>query len=152
MKTLSDPRDKDEILRRLQAIEPDTPRLWGKMSAHQMVCHLSDGCKMYMGEKKAEPAPGRIPASILRLVAIWSPLPWPKGFPTVRELDQQGGGTLPSQFEADMRELCQLIERLARRPKDFEWQPHPTFGQMSERSWMRLAFLHANHHLTQFGA
>jgi hypothetical protein len=153
MKTLSNPEDKEEILERLQSIGPETPRLWGKMSAHEMICHLSDGCKMYIGEKRAEPAPGRVPPALLRWIAIWVPIPWPKGFPTARELDQQGGGgTPPAQFAVDKRTLCELIERLARRPKDFEWQPHPHFGQMSERSWMRLAYLHANHHLRQFGA
>jgi hypothetical protein len=152
MKTLSNPKDKEEILRRLQTIQPETPRHWGKMSAHEMLCHLSDGCKVYIGEKKAERAPGRIPAPILRWIAIWSPMPWPRGFPTVPELDQRVGGTPPAQFEADKQVLCELIERLTKRPKDFAWQPHPHFGQMSERSWMRLAYLHANHHLKQFGA
>jgi hypothetical protein len=152
MKTLSNPADKEEILRRLQTIEPGALRRWGKMSAHQMICHLADGCRMYIGEKKAKPAPGSLSGPILRWIAIWSPLPWPKGFPTPPEVDQQAGGTRPAQFEADKRALCELLERMTKRPKDFEWQPHPNFGQMSERSWMRLAYLHANHHLRQFGA
>jgi Protein of unknown function (DUF1569) len=152
MKSLSNPNDKEEILRRLQNVQPETSRRWGKMSAHEMVCHLSDGYKMYIGEKKVKPAPGRISGLILRWIAIWSPFPWPKGFPTAPEVDQRAGGTPPAQFEADKRTLCELIERVAKRPKDFDWQPHPHFGQMSERSWMRLAYLHANHHLHQFGA
>jgi hypothetical protein len=152
MKTLSKPGDKEEILRRLAAIQPDTPRQWGKMSARQMVCHLSDGCRMYMGLKKVSGARGGVKPRLLRWIAIWAPVPWPKGFPTAPELDQEGKGTPPAQFEADKQELVGLLERLARRPKDFAWQPHPTFGQMSERSWMRLAYRHADHHLRQFGA
>jgi Protein of unknown function (DUF1569) len=152
MKSLSDPKDKEEILRRLRTIRPETPRRWGKMSAHEMICHLSDGYKMYIGEKQVRPVSGQIPAPVLRWVAIWSLLPWPRGFQTPPELDQRIGGTRPAQFEADKRALCELIERLTRRPKDFAWQPHPHFGQMSERSWMRLAYLHPNHHLRQFGA
>jgi hypothetical protein len=152
MKTLSNPKDKEEILRRLQTFQASASRRWGKMSAHEMVCHLSDGYKMYIGERKVKPASRRIPAPILRFIAIWSPLPWPRGFPTAPEVDQRVGGTPPAEFEADKRVLCALIERLAKRPKDFEWQPHPHFGQMSERSWMRLAYLHANYHLRQFGA
>lgn len=151
MKTLTNATDKEEILRRLQAIEPGTQRRWGKMSAHQMICHLADGYKMYMGAKKVKPAPGIVPPAVLRWIAIWSPMPWPRGFPTVPELDQQVDGSPPAQFEADRRELYGLLERLTRRPRDFEWQPHPHFGQMSEESWMRLSYLHANHHLRQFG-
>jgi hypothetical protein len=152
MKTLSNPQDKEELLRRLETIQPSSPRRWGKMSAHQMLCHLSDGCRMYMGDTKVEPAHGTLKPVVLRWVAIWSPMPWPKSYPTAPELDQEGKGTPPAEFEADKRELCRLLERLARRPKDFLWQPHPHFGQMSEDSWMRLAYLHASHHLTQFGA
>jgi Protein of unknown function (DUF1569) len=152
MKTLANPKDKEELLRRLQSIHPGSQRLWGKMSAHQMICHLSDGCKMYIGEKKVQPAPGTVPPVLLHCFAIWVPIPWPKGFRTVPELDQQAGGTPPAQFEEDMRELRGLLDRLARQPRDFEWQPHPQFGQMSDKSWMRLAYLHANHHLRQFGA
>lgn len=152
MKTLSNPRDKEEILERLAAVGPGTARRWGKMSAHQMVCHLSDGCRMYMGQRKVEAARGAVKPRLLRWVAIWAPMPWPRGFPTAPELDQQKKGTPPAQFEADKRELMALLERLARRPQDFQWQPHPHFGQMSEKSWMRLAYLHANHHLRQFGA
>jgi len=152
MKTLAHVKDKDEILRRLQSIEPSTPRRWGRMSAHQMICHLSDGYKMYIAERKVKPAHGIVPPPVLRWIALWSSMPWPRGFPTVPELDQQVNGTPPVQFEADKRELCGLLDRLTRRPRDFEWQPHPHFGQMSEESWMRLAYLHANHHLHQFGA
>jgi Protein of unknown function (DUF1569) len=28
---------------------------------------------------------------------------------------------------------------------------HPLFGRMSASSWMRWAYLHADHHLRQFG-
>jgi hypothetical protein len=48
-------KDKEEIIARLQGIRPTSLRLWGKMSVHQMVCHLSDGFKMYMGLETCEP-------------------------------------------------------------------------------------------------
>jgi uncharacterized protein DUF1569 len=30
-------------------------------------------------------------------------------------------------------------------------QVHPIFGPMSESAWLRWAYLHADHHLRQFG-
>lgn len=68
------------------------------------------------------------------------------------ELDQQIGGTPPAGFEADMRELRQLIARFASQPTDCKWPAHPHFGPMSGMEWMRLGYLHADHHLRQFGA
>ena len=97
MKTLQNPRDKQQIISRLGAVRPTSSRLWGKMSAHQMVCHLSDGFRMYMGLKPANPARLPYPRSVLKWIALWAPLPWPKGFKTVPELDQQAGGTPPEE-------------------------------------------------------
>jgi hypothetical protein len=152
MKTLGNPNDKREILRRLQSIQPNSPRRWGKMTVHQMVCHLSDSYRMFMNEKKAGPAAVPYPRSVLKRVALWAPIPWPHGFQAVPELDQQISGTSPIEFEADVRELQQLLDRFTRQPKDFQPQPHPHFGPLTDREWMRLGYLHPDHHLRQFGA
>ena len=32
------------------------------------------------------------------------------------------------------------------------WPRHPIFGRMSQRAWLRWAYLHMDHHLRQFGA
>jgi hypothetical protein len=152
MKSLSNTADKREILTRLDDIHTDSPRQWGKMNPHQMLCHLSDGFRMYMGEKVVAPARTAIPQPVLRFVAIWVPLRWPHGFKSAPELDQQAGGTRPAEFEADKKQLRGLIDRFTRSPKEFSYQPHPHFGPLSEKEWMRLAYLHADHHFRQFGA
>lgn len=151
MKLLLNVDDKLEILHRLALVRPDSQRLWGKMSPHQMVCHLTDGFRMYMGEKRVAPVGGIYPSRVLRWIALWAPMPWPKGFQTMKELDQQGGGgTSPVEFARDKQELSSLLERFTHTPRDFTFGVHPHFGVMSEREWMRLAYLHADHHLRQF--
>ena len=152
MKTLRNPNDKEEIVRRLQTIQPTSQRKWGKMSAHQMVCHLSDAYRMFLGEKIVPPAPVWPSRTLLKWGALWTPIPWPHGFKAAPELDQQIGGTPPAEFAADIRELQTLLDRFARQPNDFAWPRHPHFGQMSRNDWMRLGYLHPDHHLRQFGA
>jgi Protein of unknown function (DUF1569) len=152
MKTLSNPADKQEILLRLRSARANMPRRWGKMSAHQMICHLSDGFRMYMAVTPVKPAPQPIPQALLKLAALWAPIPWPHGFQTVPELDQHADGTPPAVFDADVRELQALLDRFTRQPRDYHYQPHPHFGALSEKEWMRLAYLHSDHHLRQFGA
>ncbi len=152
MKTLLNAKDKDEIVRRLETIRPESRRRWGKMSAHQMVCHLSDSFRVYMGEKTVTPAPGRYPRKPFKWAALWLPLRWPHGFKTRPEMDQQIGGTPPAEFGNDMRELQLLLDRYTRKPRDFDWPPHPFFGQLSDEDWLRLGYLHMDHHLRQFGA
>lgn len=152
MKTLLNSQDKADLISRLQAVRSTSSRRWGKMSAHQMICHLSDGFRMYMGLMPVNPARLPYPRSLLKWVALWVPLRWPKGFKTVPELDQQAGGTRPEEFDRDVRELQNLVDQFTRRPRDYQSQAHPQFGPMSEREWMRLGYLHMDHHLRQFGA
>jgi len=152
MKTLAHSRDKEEIVSRLQKVHSDSPRLWGKMSAHQMVCHLADGFRLYMGFKAVGRASLPYPRIVLRCVALWIPFPWPHGFKTVPELDQEVGGTSPAEFASDVAELRTLIDRFTQEPRDYQWPSHPHFGRLSEREWLRLGYLHADHHLRQFGA
>lgn len=122
------------------------------MSARQMVCHLADGFRLYMSLKTARPVAVPYPRIFLKWAALWAPIPWPKGYKTAPELDQQSGGTPPAVFDADLRELQNLVDRFTRQPRDFQWQPHPHFGRMSDAEWMRLAYLHMDYHLGQFGA
>jgi hypothetical protein len=152
MKTLLNPKHKGEVLARLQSIRPTSAQRRGKMSAHQMVCHLSDGFRLYMSLKPARLLPLPYPRSLLKWTALWAPIRWPKGFKTAPELDQQAGGTPPGVFDTDLRELENLVDRFTRQPRDFEWPFHPHFGLMSEAEWMRLAYVHLDHHLRQFGA
>jgi hypothetical protein len=49
MKILTNPDDKQEILRRLGAIGPESQRRWGKMTVAEMVCHLSDAFLVAIG-------------------------------------------------------------------------------------------------------
>ena len=144
--------DFDTLHQRLHSVRPDSPRRWGKMNPHQMICHLTDSLRVAMDMKKVSPAPGR-PKKVLKLLALWLPLPWPQGYPTRPEIDQvAGGGTPPADFERDREELQALMNRFARCPLDFRFGTHPGFGEMSENEWMRWAYLHTDHHLRQFQA
>src|SRR5437763_486302 len=103
MKTLSDPSTKQEILTRLASIHPDTPRQWGKMNASQMICHLSDAFLGVMGDKPVELLRGLNLWPLMKSFVLYAPIKWPQGVATRPEMDQQLGGTPPSEFDSDMR-------------------------------------------------
>ena len=151
MKTLSNPGDRGEVISRVNRLQPGATRQWGKMTAHQMVCHLCDSFRGVMGEKPLSIAPGYKFRKLVKWIALYVPLPWPKGLPTRPEMDQQAAGTPPAQFSADVAELLRLMERFTREPRDFSWKPHPMFLEMSDKDWMRWGYLHMDHHLRQFG-
>lgn len=149
-KTLAHPAERAEIVARTRLIQASSRGKWGRMSAHQMICHLADSFRVIIGEKEVSPAPGA-PSKIMKWLALQLPLPWPHDVKTRPEVDQFLAGTAPTQFEPDHQELLRLIERFTREPRDFQWHPHPMFGDMDDEEWMRWGYLHTDHHLRQFG-
>jgi len=151
MKTMARPADKAEIVRRLKTIRPSCTRKWGRMSAHQMVCHLSDAFRLVTHQKAASRATGIVQSTLIKWIALYVPFSWPQGVPTRPEMDQQIEGTKPGDFAADLADLESLLERITTVQKGYDWPEHPIFGRMSESAWMRWAYLHVDHHLRQFG-
>jgi Protein of unknown function (DUF1569) len=151
-KTLSNPNHRDEILGRLNSVASSSERRWGRMTAHQMICHVADSFRAVLGDKKISPAQGMAPRRVMKWLALELPIRWPKGVRTRPEVDQLLGGTVPRAFETDREELRSILNRFTRQPRDFQFHPHPMFGDMSDDEWMRWGYLHTDHHLRQFGA
>jgi Protein of unknown function (DUF1569) len=152
MKTLANSEDKREILERLKSIGPARQRRWGKMTAVQMICHCSDAFRVGMGGKQPRPVSNWFSRTGMKWIALRAPVQWPHGVSTVPECEAGVGGTPPAEFESDLRELRELLDRFTRRPREFELQVHPIFGRLTEEEWMRWGYLHMDHHLRQFGA
>lgn len=147
MKNLSDAAVVAEVEGRLRALTPNSARRWGRMTPHQAVCHLSDSYLVGLGDRRAsfKVGPG---AGMQRFVALYLLPRWPHGVPTMPEADQEQGGTKPVEFAKDQGELLQLIRRFGETSK---FGPHPVFGKMAVGDWMRWGYMHAGHHLRQFG-
>jgi hypothetical protein len=152
MKTLANAEDREQILRRLAAIGPESQRRWGKMSVAEMVCHLNDALRISMGDKQAGSVSNWFSRSVFKWAGLWIPTRWPHGVKTVPECDAQLGGTKPAAMDADLKELRESLARFTRRPREYDLQAHPIFGPMNEKEWMRWGYLHMDHHLRQFGA
>lgn len=152
MKTLRHSIDRAEILARLDNIRPDARPQWGKMTAAEMVTHLSDSFHSAFGERDVKSIGGPLHHTVVKWFALYLPAPWPKNVPTRPENDPQAEGTRPADFDADVTNLVSLVERFATVKGHGSWAPHPIFGQMTTEEWNRWAYLHMDHHLRQFNA
>ena len=150
MKTLLNDRDRNEVLTRLSLLRPDSQRRWGSMSPHQMICHLSDSFRASLGEKQVSSSATLFKRTIYKWGALWVPLQWPHGVKTRPEMDQQQGGTRPTEFVSDVATFHTLFDRFCSFKGEFA--PHAMLGQLSRTERMRHAYLHVDHHLRQFGA
>jgi len=144
------PTCKRQILGRLRAVRPETPRRWGKMTAPEMICHLNDCFLSVMGERPLEIPKPQFGHRLLKRIALYAPIKWPPGVKTRPELDQQTHGTRPASFDSDMERLFVLIERFTSQPRTL-LDRHPIFHEMTDRDWMRWGYRHTDHHLRQFG-
>ena len=152
MKTLARAADKAELVRRLRMVRPDHRRRWGRMTVHQMVCHIADAFRMATGARAVTMESNLFTATVLKGVALYLPIPWMHGIRTSREIDQLAGGTCPGVFSADLADAEAQLERFVTAAAALERMPHPIFGRMSSSAWLRWGWLHTNHHLRQFGA
>ena len=152
MKSLANRRDIAEIRQRLRQVRPDSPRRWGRMTAHQMICHACDAFLMGTAARPVSSVTGFHHRTIVKWMALYGPVRWPQGIRTRPEIDQLIGGTRPTEFQMDVEALVALVEAIAAEPAFFRGRPHPIFGALSEAAWRRWAYLHLDHHLRQFGA
>ena len=150
VKTLGNITDRNEVLSRLAVVQADSQARWGRMSAHQMICHLSDSFRTALGEKEISQSTTLFKRTVYKWTALWVPFRWPRGIKTRPEMDQNQGGTKPGEFASDMETLRFLLDRFCNSKREFA--PHATMGHMSKAERMRHAYLHMDHHLRQFGA
>jgi hypothetical protein len=150
VKTLKNPSDRQALTTRLSRVSPQDTARWGVMSVHQMVCHLHDAYKSPLGEKYSSPATGLLQRTLVKKIALNVPLPWPKGVRTRPEMEQGKGGSPPVDFHEDLAALLSTLDRFCDHLPT-PCLPHPIFGKMAAKDWMRWGYLHADHHLRQFG-
>jgi hypothetical protein len=145
MKTLHDPSHRGELVRRLEALTPNSERRWGKMSVDQMLWHVGDALALSLGEITVSGEKPPIPRGLLKFIVL--NLPWGKNGPTHSAFVAKHN----YDFTAERRRCLQLIDKVASREVHSDWPNHPVFGRMTGEQVSRLHAKHLNHHLTQFG-
>lgn len=150
MRILAGAQELGAMSARIKSLTVFDQRLWGRMSVEGMVCHLADSFSMALGERQTSEATGLFQRTVMKWGATRVPLAWWRNYPTRPELEQGVGGSSPTEFEEDRRELLGIMERFVATPTDrMAW--HPIFGRMTEFEWRRWGYLHTDHHLRQFG-
>ena len=149
MKNLFHREDVDELLGRINTLQPTTQRLWGKMDVAQMMAHCSGALDM---------ASGRI---ILGRMFIGRLLgPFVKPIYTNEKPFSQNNPTEKTLIVADHRDFVREQAGLKLKLREFyeggedkcTRHPHPFFGLLTPQEWSRGMYKHLDHHLRQFGA
>jgi len=150
MKNIFNKTDGNEILERIEKLTPESKALWGTMNVSQMMAHCARAAQMPTGEivPKRVGFPISLIGSLLKSKILKSPS-FRKNSPTAPEIkitDPRDFEKEKSNFKAAVKKLVDSGESIAKAPQ------HPFFGKMSPEEWGRINYLHADHHLSQFGA
>jgi hypothetical protein len=103
-KNLFDPAVVNEVKARLGELGPESERLWGRMSAPQMVAHCSVSMQWAVGGVVPEkgPLPVRLLGRLIKPLALRDDQPMRKNSPTAKSL-----------LVTDERDLGKERERLS---------------------------------------
>ena len=148
MKNVFQPDALQEVNQRINKLQPNSQRQWGKMDVAQMFAHCSAALEVAAG-KKFPPRIfiGRILAPFFRSV-FSNDKPFKQNMPTDKSfliIDQRN-------FEREKARLIDLVNQFSTGGEAIcTTHPHPFFGKLTPNEWGTGMYKHLDHHLRQFG-
>ena len=147
MPSLHDADEYRIAVARLARLTAEHRPRWGRMSVDQMLCHLGDYFDLALGRTTAKPFGNALTQAAARWIVLTFGMRFPRNVRTLREFRQ----TTPAVFDRDHARLCECLEEFHARRDQGAWPRNPVFGKLTGAQWGRLAWLHVDHHLRQFG-
>ena len=147
MKSIFEPAVREEIIQRIQLLNPDSQPKWGKMNVHQMLKHCALCEEMYLGKKNYKRAfIGRIFGAMGLKRILRDEKPLGRNAPTSPHfiVKETAGDILEEKHQ-----WIDLVRQYEAYPaNDFV---HWFFGKMTREQVGQFVYKHDDHHLRQFG-
>ena len=148
MKNLFQSDAVDNVISRIEQLQPTTQRQWGKMDVAQMMAHCS---------ATLDVASGRVVLPRILIGRILGPFVRP-AFTNDKPFSKNGP-TDKTFVIADKRDFARERDELKRRVRQFHEageahctiHPHSFFGPLTPQEWATGMYKHIDHHLRQFG-
>ncbi len=149
MVNLFDVATRAALLTRLEGLQAESERQWGKMTPAQMCAHCSAALEVATGETPHRRLPiGYLVGWMVR-GRMLGPEPFPKSSPTDPRFVVSG----PRDFAAERTRLREQVELFVARGREgVAKRPHSFLGRLSGDEWGIVMGKHLDHHLRQFGA
>jgi hypothetical protein len=144
--TIHNPGDFADLLRRIESLNPDSPRGWGKMTSDQMLAHVNSTLEAALGRVRLPDRSNFLTRSLLRFFVL-------ADLPVKKNASSSMAVAVGSVFvfDAEKAKLLYLLKAASANGPSGEWFPHVTFGPLTGDEWGRLIWKHTDHHIRQFG-
>lgn len=143
---------KPLLFERVDRLSADTKGKWGKLTATQMIRHLSEANRMAFDELPMPDRSNLLTRTLFKWMFLSNIKPpgREKGnIQTFPEVDVVGLGLAVEDIESEKEKYKATVERIINTP--VLSKKHTLFGKMSRDDWGYLVYAHADYHLTQFG-
>jgi hypothetical protein len=142
-----DPATNEALIRRIDALTPQTQRLWGTMTVAQVLKHLAVPYNDLLNNVQRPPKMRLLGRLIFKPI-MTGDKPYKKNSPTA----QQFIITDEPDFEQVKKELKEkMLEIHGRGPHYFEGREHFFLGKLKSHEWSNMLYKHLDHHLRQLG-
>jgi len=136
----------------LEKAPATTKPIWGRMDMQQMIEHLWLALKMSTGKIKLEIVTPADKIEKVKLIALLSNRPLPKGFQNVALPVEP----IAYQFLSKTQAIEVLFSELDELIMLYEEDPnfttlHNLFGPLNLNEWLWFHYKHFMHHLSRFG-
>lgn len=150
MKSLFNATDNQEIIKRINALSPDSKAKWGKLTVEKMLAHARFPLMAAYGNAQMSKR-GLIAilfGKIAKKQLITENQPFKKNLPT----DKYFIIPNPEAFEKEKAALIENVKLFVEKgPNAITKEPHSFFGNLTPQEWDKLQWKHLDHHLAQFG-
>ena len=146
MKSIFDESIKNELISRIDKLQENSERKWGKMTVGQMAWHCQYPLKIAIDNKPSDKK-GNLFVKLFFKKSMYNDKPWRKNLPTAPQLKARE----PKKFNDEVKLLRQLTLEAHETKSRENWNPHPAFGNFTKEQWGQMEYKHLDHHLRQFG-
>lgn len=146
MSSIYNATDNQEIINRINQLNPNSQAQWGKMSVDQMLKHTNEAIIVAFGENELKVNfLIKLLGKMLKNKVFNSD--FGKNSPTAKEFIF----TDKYDFETSKNNLVKNFSRFAEGNQSIKLTNHPFWGKMTSEDWNKLMWKHMDHHLRQFG-
>lgn len=132
-------------MERIDRLNEDSTRQWGKMTVGQMAWHCKFPLKLGIENKETRKKPNPLITFFFKK-SMYNDKPFRKNLPTSPLLKARE----TKDIDIEKQELLELVTGFHKLKGKTDWNPHPIFGKFTPEQWGIMQYKHLDHHLTQF--